>query len=285
MSEFFFIRVQSAGKVTAEIVLGQKGHIVHTVDFDLQYVSRGSGAVKLLEGKSFPIREGDLILFQPNEKFIVEEPTNVFDRQVFHFDVHTKAGVNAPPRPDSPVGFRLFSTGSDPEVRALAFKTISSFHGGDKTARDLGSVYLTELLLACTGLRLHKRTTLGSGNVEKNLPALKRVKDILDRRHLDKKREEVSVDQLARISGLSVNHLIRLFKSFTGKGPYEYFLYKKIEHAKQLLLESDMNVSEVARTAGFPGIHDFSHAFKKWTGMSPSTYSLRVRVVEDGQKK
>ncbi|MBL8991827.1 MAG: helix-turn-helix domain-containing protein [Spirochaetia bacterium] len=280
MSPYFFLIAKSAGKVVAETLLHQKGHVIHTPDFDLQYVSRGSGAVTV-DGKTHALREGDTILIQPGEKFVVETPAGVFDRLVIHFDAHTEEGVNVRPKPDSPLAFRVFSAAADSAIRALGFKTVASFHGGGKTEGPLGNVYLTELVLSLWRLCVQKRIPAATGNMEKNQRGLKRVKDLIDRRH----QEDLSLEHLAQVSGLSVNHLIRLFKAFTGMRPYEYYLHKKIEHSKKLLLESEMNISEVAESAGFPGIHDFSHAFKKWTGMSPSTYSQRVRIVEPHQKK
>ena len=62
-------------------------------------------------------------------------------------------------------------------------------------------------------------------------------------------------------------------------GPIEYFISTKIDLAKKLLREDNMNITEIAEFLGYSGIHYFSRQFKKTTGMSPRQYSISIKSL------
>lgn len=69
-------------------------------------------------------------------------------------------------------------------------------------------------------------------------------------------------------------HLSRIFSQHHKDTLEHYFIKLRIEKAKELLSYKDMNVSEVAFTLGYSNIAHFSRQFKKWSGVSPSSYRL-----------
>ncbi len=83
--------------------------------------------------------------------------------------------------------------------------------------------------------------------------------------------ETLTIEQIARMAGMSEYHFFRLFKQMIGKTPYQYILSIRLQHAS-LLLKSDYSVSDVAITMGFSDIYSFSKAFKKHFGLSPTGY-------------
>ena len=72
---------------------------------------------------------------------------------------------------------------------------------------------------------------------------------------------------------MSVSKLKLLFREKYGGGPINYFIELKIEKAKQLIDEGNLNLTEIAESLGFNSLHYFSRLFKKMTGISPSKYS------------
>ncbi|MCQ2584006.1 MAG: helix-turn-helix transcriptional regulator [Treponema sp.] len=62
------------------------------------------------------------------------------------------------------------------------------------------------------------------------------------------------------------------FKKASGKSLKQFILERKMEEAKALLSDSTRTVSEIAYSLGFSDNHNFSRAFKKVTGQSPSEY-------------
>jgi AraC-like DNA-binding protein len=84
--------------------------------------------------------------------------------------------------------------------------------------------------------------------------------------------DDVSLEQLAQISGFSPFHLIRVFRNATGLAPYEYLTNLRVERAKQLLVEQ-RSIAQVAASLGF---YDQSHLhrhFKRIVGVTPGAYS------------
>jgi len=83
---------------------------------------------------------------------------------------------------------------------------------------------------------------------------------------------DVSLAQMASITGLSPKHLCRCFKQATGKSPYQYLLNLRMDEAKRLLRNRNPSITEVALSTGFATPSHFSTAFRKATGLSPSQY-------------
>lgn len=86
--------------------------------------------------------------------------------------------------------------------------------------------------------------------------------------HLD---STFTVEQLARHFHYHPNHLIRVFKKFTGTSPIQYINQRRIEVAKLQLISSDLSVSEISSSVGMEP-HYFSRVFKEYTGYAPSHY-------------
>ena len=89
-----------------------------------------------------------------------------------------------------------------------------------------------------------------------------------------------TLDELARAVGISRFHFSRLFRESTGKSPMGYSLRLRIERAKEMLLESDRRMSEIAVTLGFFDQSHFSRTFRRMTGISPGKYARLCDVAE-----
>lgn len=82
----------------------------------------------------------------------------------------------------------------------------------------------------------------------------------------------INLDELSRLIQKSVPQTIRIFKKEFGVTPYEYLLSKKIETAKLLLINSNMQINEIAFKLKFADEHYFSNYFKEKTGVSPRKF-------------
>ncbi|MGN0244130.1 MAG: helix-turn-helix domain-containing protein [Lachnospiraceae bacterium] len=84
---------------------------------------------------------------------------------------------------------------------------------------------------------------------------------------------ELSLQELAELSGLSPTHLSRVFKDVTGKTPTQFMLQKRLLGAAKTLLEyPDMTVEEVGIRSGFTSTNYFRQTFKQMYHISPSGY-------------
>jgi len=80
------------------------------------------------------------------------------------------------------------------------------------------------------------------------------------------------MDTAARKSGLSYYTFSRHFKTATGFNYSEYCNMLRMQHAENLLINTNMPVSEVANAVGITTFSYFSRMFKDMNGMSPSAY-------------
>lgn len=83
--------------------------------------------------------------------------------------------------------------------------------------------------------------------------------------------DNITVEELAKRVYLHPNYFIMFFKGLMGISPIQYVNNRRMEQAKNLLLEPEANVSEVAGRVGMQ-IYYFSRMFKSYTGLSPSRY-------------
>jgi AraC-like DNA-binding protein len=82
----------------------------------------------------------------------------------------------------------------------------------------------------------------------------------------------LDIEEFAAQLGLDYASFRKLFKSYTGLSPYQYFLQLKIHRAQHLLQEDNLSVKEIAFMLGFDNQYYFSRIFKKKTGSPPSQW-------------
>ena len=89
------------------------------------------------------------------------------------------------------------------------------------------------------------------------------------------------VGDLARQSGLSEYHFLRVFKSVIGQPPYEYLTLLRVNRAKQLLAFTPLSVAEIAEQVGYADPRGLIEHFKRHTGLTPSRFR-RIAQSSEG---
>jgi LacI family transcriptional regulator len=87
----------------------------------------------------------------------------------------------------------------------------------------------------------------------------------------------IGTPDVAAASGLSRSALDRGFLRHLGRSPAQEILTVRIEHAKKLLLGTNLKAHEIAERTGFSSIVHFSEAFHRVTGHRPSHYRRQHR--------
>ena len=95
-----------------------------------------------------------------------------------------------------------------------------------------------------------------------------RIQDWLEQNY----REPISVEMLAQRFAMSSRTLTRRFRAATGDSPSEYLRRIRVESAKDLLLNSQLTVAEVATDVGYRDIGAFYDAFTHKTGQRPGAF-------------
>ncbi len=84
--------------------------------------------------------------------------------------------------------------------------------------------------------------------------------------------EDLTLEDVAEMSGFSKYHFARLFKQFTGKTFYRYVNMKRIENAEKLLTEPSASITEIAVKSGFSSPPAFVRMFKLIKGCTPTEF-------------
>ncbi len=100
---------------------------------------------------------------------------------------------------------------------------------------------------------------------DKNIPKLKNVLSYI-RSNYDK---QISLEEISEIAGMSPKYFCAFFKKMTLKTPTEYLKTYRIEKASRKLLNTDMNVTDIAYSSGFNDLSYFIKTFKEIKGTTP----------------
>ncbi len=168
----------------------------------------------------------------------------------------------------------LFSA-REPQIERIGLSLLSEMEigglGGELYAESLANVLAVHLLRRYTNVADadSHRFVGGLGGQR-----LKQVKDFI----ADNYGEDVSLDDLARVAGMSTFHFAREFKRTTGTTPHQYLIKYRVERAKALLVsEGDMPLVEVGAQSGFSHQSHFTRLFRRLTGTTPRAFRHRFQ--------
>lgn len=101
---------------------------------------------------------------------------------------------------------------------------------------------------------------------------VRRARRLIDREYAD----PLDLDRIARAACLSPYHFHRLFRRETGETPHQYLTRRRIERARELLITTELSVTDVCLEVGFSSLGSFSTKFRRFAGHSPSRYRRAV---------
>ncbi len=84
--------------------------------------------------------------------------------------------------------------------------------------------------------------------------------------------KEISLNEISNVANLSVHSFCRYFKTKTNKTFTNFLLEIRIGHACKLLLETDLNISQICFECGFNNLSNFNRYFKKFVHKTPTEY-------------
>lgn len=88
--------------------------------------------------------------------------------------------------------------------------------------------------------------------------------------------EPITIKELSRKVAINECYLKKGFKELFGTTVFDFYQSQRMEHAKYLLYEKGLSVTEVSMLLGYSSISHFSTAFKKHTGLKPCELLLRA---------
>jgi AraC family transcriptional regulator of adaptative response / DNA-3-methyladenine glycosylase II len=123
-------------------------------------------------------------------------------------------------------------------------------------------------------LRCRPEVTPGSPAAEGVHATVRRAVQLIE----DGVLETGSSEDLAARLGIGARHLRRLFKEHTGVTPREHASARRLMRARQLLMDSNLSMSEIAEVAGFGSLRRFNDAMKTAYGHAPTAFRRGLRI-------
>ena len=97
---------------------------------------------------------------------------------------------------------------------------------------------------------------------------LRRVLEYMEHHFAD----NIGLQTLAQEAGISLFHFTRLFKAKLGVTPHRHVVRLRMQHARLLLRQTDLAISQVALESGYTHVGHFAAAFKREAGMLPRVF-------------
>ena len=222
----------------------------------------------LLDGTEFTVCQGEFVLIAPNQWHAVPPSATVAP---FYITVHFETNFEQ-------LGDLMNTVlRVDEKGRQLLVNLLKEKGGARIGACELARCHLAEFLIRAVrarraGMPAEALPTYFQAHAENEIVE-KAVADM--RRHFG---SPLSLHDISRAAGVSHSHLEHIFKKKTGMPVMAYLQDLRIQNAKKLLLESTLNVSQIAEQSGYSSVHLFSRRFKKFVSVPPSQYAKMVRL-------
>lgn len=94
-------------------------------------------------------------------------------------------------------------------------------------------------------------------------------------------RDSITIEDVCHDNLIGRSQLQKLFREEYGCGVIEFFSHMKINFARQLIRENDMNFTQISEFLGYSSIHYFSRQFKKICGMTLTEYAYSIKAISE----
>jgi AraC-like DNA-binding protein len=255
-------------------------HITRNLaDFELIVMTKGELYIAADE-KKYTVQEGEYILMRPPCRQYGYKPSQCTFYWT-HFAYHnwqnnpvvdsgqpaagSPRAIMSPEHSDSTILLPMIAKIPRIDRLIVLFKQL---HDCDRKYhnRNLNNYSLTTILC-----ELYSQLYLSAGQATVKREQMQLYTDIVDyiswRIH-----ENIKVSEIATYFEYNEKYLTTFFKKISGTPLKNYILSQKMELAKALLTDSNQPIAQIGYDLGFTDNHNFSSAFKKITGQSPSEY-------------
>lgn len=252
---------------------------LHYHDFYKLIVFYRGNVTYMIEGKSYVLEPGDVVLVNRND---IHKPTVDFsipyERSIFYISTEYLEQC----RGEEYDPFFCFSQAAEKKAYVLrcgewkeadAGKLLKRMEEGEAGKREYGwkeerqllfKLFLLAVNRMCAEIGKEKTALAGAVYNPKVVELITYLRE-----HLF---EEISVDQLAETFYISKYHMMRQFKKETGYTIHRYIIEKRIAAAKEKLL-TGMSAAKVSEECGFQDYSTFLRAFQSCMHTTPTAFA------------
>lgn len=269
---------------------------IHNLDFELIYISEAEYGVDwhstvhhhqftelffIVNGQGqlevndtiVPIKEGDLIIINPNCPHTEKSSNGPSPLQYIVFAINNLELDNALNNDKSHDNvfnlYKILNFNSNKEEILYYLKTLLREIDIKDTNYELACKSLLNLFLIYIIRQSNTDLFIKCDSPKPNLECIK-IKNYLESHY----NENITLDQISSEFHMNKFHLSHLFTKQIGISPINYLINKRIEEAKNLLANTNHSIIDISTMVGFSNSSYFSQMFKKITGYSPRLYRI-----------
>lgn len=245
--------------------------------FELNFVEHAAGVRRIVGDSNEIIGEYDLVLItSPDLEHVWEQNDCKSDdiREItvqFHLDLSNESFLTHKP-------FYTMRKMLMEARKGLAFPledimrvynhldTLSSVKEGFYAVTQ----FMTVLYELSKSTRTRTLATSSYAKVEADSDSRRvlKVKNYIAKNYMD----ELRLQTLAEIAGMSPSAFSRFFKLHTGRNLSEYIIEQRLGYASRMLVDTLKGIAEISYQSGFNNLSNFNRIFKKNKGCSPSEF-------------
>lgn len=237
------------------------------MDYQLLYVLEGCLHFKV-KGEEIKAPKGTAVLFRPNEPQVYDnfgcEGTETF--WIIFTGSKVEDLLNECGMPNLPVSF--INAGSTADYPNIFNEMIVELQLKRPNYDKIANLLLKKILI-----EINRHST------DKSYYQNEIVNQIIKSSHYfnDNYNTKISIDDVAARLHMSPCWYIKNFKQIIGMTPMQYIVSKRLSMAKNLLISSNLPLSEISEMIGYDNPLYFSRLFKKHSGITPSDYRKQFK--------
>jgi AraC-like DNA-binding protein len=226
-------------------------------DFDLWCILEGRGEASL-GGRDYALVPGVNFVLRPGDRPVARhDPTHPLVAFYCHFDMLDKHGRRLPAArvQTPPPGMQVRDLSG---FTAMAGRCVAGFDRNDPLGQRQGRLALELMLATLWDWWQQPLSTTDE--------AMARVVREIQRQP----GKPWDVETMAGVARLSRSQFTRRFTSHTGRSPKAFVIETRLDVARQLIMETEMSLSDVAEDLGYSDLFFFSRQFKQLYASPPS---------------
>ncbi|WGF87536.1 helix-turn-helix domain-containing protein [Marinivivus vitaminiproducens] len=241
------------------------------VDFDLWFVWAGTGHMRLSSGATIGLRPGTCLWMRPGGTYLAQQDArNRLGVTYLHFDLLPRAAGVSGPVGELPAEVHMVADiGRFDAIMRRAVTLVRPVRPAHDPAHGalIAAHLLTSLLIEIDAPTSDRAPAAPAIRTDRSARILALAEGIVE-----DPTSATSVAALADSVACSPDHFTRLFREILGCSPQAFIIRAKIERVRQLLLETNMSIGEIAASLRYDSPYFLARQFKQRTGCTPSHY-------------
>jgi len=245
--------------------------------FELNFVEHAAGVRRIVGDSNEVIGDYDLVLItSPDLEHVWEQNTCASDdiREItiqFYLDLSDDGFLSRNPFYSLRKMLKEARKGLTFPLTAIMrvyqqLDTLSSVKDGFYAVTQFMTILYE--LSRCEGARTLATSSYAKVEVESDSRRVLKVKNFISKNYMD----EIRLNTLADIAGMSPSAFSRFFKLHTGRNLSEYIIEMRLGYASRMLVDTAKSIAEISFQSGFNNLSNFNRIFKKKKGCSPSEF-------------